>query len=116
MSEIEESKGKNKRIRIKDLPLLERPREKLLEYGADKLSDIELLAILIGSGTKDKSALDLAEEILNKFGGFRGIAGRNMDEFKKIKGLKEAKILNIAATFEIATRIVREVLKNEKII
>ncbi len=62
--------AKNK---IKDLPESERPREKMLALGPDKLSDRELLAILIGSGTKEKSALDLAGDILNKFGGLKGI-------------------------------------------
>lgn len=110
------NENQKQRIRIKDLPPLERPREKLLAYGADKLSDAELIAILIGSGTRDKSALDIAEEVLDKFGGFRGMAGRDMDEFKEIKGLKEAKILNLAAAFEIATRIVEEVLKDARIL
>ncbi len=102
--------------RIKDMPPEERPREKLLEQGPDKLTDAELLAILIGSGTRDKSALDIAEEVLERFGGFRGIAGRNIEEFKEIKGLKEAKILNIVATFEVATRITTEVLKDAKLL
>jgi DNA repair protein RadC len=53
--------------KIKDLPLEERPREKLLEHGADKLSDAELLAIILRTGAKEKSALDLADEILTKF-------------------------------------------------
>ena len=101
------------RVRIKDLPLEERPREKLLKEGAESLSDAELLAILIGSGTKDKSAIDLANEVLNKYNSFRGLAGKTIEEIKEIKGLKEAKILNIAAAFEIARRIVEEVQKYE---
>ena len=60
--------------KIKDLPLDERPREKLLKYGADKLSDAELLTILISSGTKEKSALELGADLLKKYGSFRGIA------------------------------------------
>ncbi|ODS37007.1 hypothetical protein BEH94_08135 [Candidatus Altiarchaeales archaeon WOR_SM1_SCG] len=102
--------------RIKDLSPLERPREKLLEYGADELSDKELLAILLGSGTKDKSALDLADELLTKFGGFRGISGRDFDDLKKIKGVSDAKLATIAATLEISTRIVRQVLKDHNLI
>ena len=97
--------------RIKDLPVEQRPREKLLKDGAEILSDAELLAILIGTGTKDKSAIDLANEIIVKYGSFKGLAGRNIEELKEIKGLKEAKILNIASAFEIARRIVEEVQK-----
>ena len=99
------------KVKIKDLPLEQRPREKLLKDGAEILSDVELLAILIGSGTKDKSAIDLANEIMKKYGSYKGLAGRDIDELKQIKGLKDAKILNIAAAFEIARRIVEEVQK-----
>lgn len=101
------------KVRIKDLPMEQRPREKLLKDGAEILSDVELLAILIGSGTKDKSAIDLANEIIKKYGSFKGLAGRTIEELKEIKGLKEAKILNIASAFEIARRIVEEVQKYE---
>lgn len=117
MARMENVEGKgeiNKKTRIKDLPPLERLREKLLELGAEKLSDKELLAILIGARTKEKSALDIAEEMLSKFGGFSGIAGRNIDDIIQIKGIKVAKTVNIAATFEIARRIVIEVLKSEE--
>ena len=99
------------RVRIQDLPEDERPREKLLKEGGEVLSDAELLAILIGTGTKDKSAIDLANEIMSKYGSYKGLAGRDIEELKQIKGLKEAKILNIAAAFEIARRVVEEVQK-----
>ncbi|MBI2646918.1 hypothetical protein HYW99_00405 [Candidatus Woesearchaeota archaeon] len=99
------------KVRIKDLPIEQRPREKLLKDGAEILSDAELLAILIGTGTKDKSAVDLANEIMKRYGSYKGLAGRDIEELKQIKGLKEAKILNIAAAFEIARRIVEEVQK-----
>ena len=102
--------------KIKDLPLEERPREKLLEYGADKLSDAELLAIILRTGVKEKSALDLADEILNKFGGFKGMSGRDFEDFKKIGGLNDAKLASISATLEISSRIVRQVLKDYHII
>ena len=85
----------------------------MIKEGAEILSDVELLAILIGSGTKDKSAIGLANEIISKYGSYKGLAGRDIEELKKIKGLKEAKILNIAAAFEIARRIVEEVQKYE---
>lgn len=101
------------KLKIKDLPLEQRPREKLLKEGAESLSDAELLAILIGSGTKEMSAIDLANQIMEKYVSFKGIAGRSIEELKEIKGLKDAKILNIASAFEIARRIVEEVQKYE---
>ncbi len=98
------------RIRIKDMPEDERPREKLMKYGADKLTDAELMAILISSGTREKSALELSKDMLNNLGGFRGIAGRRIDEITNIKGVKTVRAINIAASFEIARRIVNDVL------
>ncbi|PKK81636.1 MAG: hypothetical protein CVT47_01395 [Thermoplasmata archaeon HGW-Thermoplasmata-2] len=97
-------------IRIKDLPESERPREKMLALGPDKLSDKELLAILIGSGTEGKSALDIADEILKKFGGLKGIEGRDVSELETIEGLKEKGLPNILVCYELATRILRETL------
>jgi DNA repair protein RadC len=99
--------------RIKDLPPEERPREKLLRQGPRALSDAELLAILIGFGTPQKSALALGEELLQRYQSFRGMAGRPLDEFMVIKGIKEAKVLNIAAAFEIARRIVEQILAQQ---
>ncbi len=103
------------KIKIKDLPESERPREKMMALGPDKLSDRELLAILIGSGTKEKSALDLADDILNKFGGLKGIEGQELSELTNIKGMKEAKALNIITSFEIATRILKKILNDSGI-
>lgn len=91
--------------KIKDLPEDERPREKLLKFGPESLSDEELIAILIGHGLKGKSALDMAEELLAEHKNLKGLAGKRLDEFMKIKGIKEAKIIKIAVAFEIAKRI-----------
>lgn len=91
--------------KIKDLPEEQRPREKLLKFGPESLSDKELLAILIGHGLKGKSAIEMAEDLLNEHKNLKGLAGRRLDEFMKIKGIKEAKIIKIAAAFEIAKRI-----------
>lgn len=87
------------------------PGGKLRELGAHKLSDAELLAILISTGIKGKSAEDIAEEILNKFGSFKGMANQPLEKFLSIKGLGDVKIIRIAAAFEIARRVVKEVLK-----
>jgi DNA repair protein RadC len=96
--------------KIKDLPLEDRPRERLLVEGSEVLSDVELLAILIGSGTQGKSALDIAQELFDRFGGYRGIAGRSIAELMEIEGMGEAKAAVVAAAYEIATRIVEMVL------
>lgn len=87
------------------------PGGKLRELGAEKLSDAELLSILISSGIKGKSAEKIAQEILDKFGSFKGMANQPLEKFLEIKGLADVKIIRIASAFEIARRIVNEVLK-----
>lgn len=103
--------------KIKDLPEDERPREKLLKYGADKLSDTELLAILLRTGTKGKSAIEMAEEILRSAGGtFRGLAGKDTEDITKMLGLKNAKVATVAAALEISRRVSKQLLKDKGII
>lgn len=102
--------GNKKRKMIKDLPEDQRPREKLLKYGAESLTDTELLAILLRTGVHGKSAIDIASEILNSFGSFKGLAGENIKELQTVKGIKGAKSITIAATFEIIRRVVNQIL------
>lgn len=87
---------------------------KLLEIGAKKLSDAELLSIIIGTGIKGKSAEQIAKEILQKYSSYKGLAGLQMSELLKIKGLGDVKIIRIAAVFEIARRIVNKVLEEHE--
>jgi len=102
---------------IKELPEDERPREKLLKYGADKLSDTELLAILLRTGTKGKSAIDMAEEILKSAGGtFKGLSGKDTEDITKMLGVKNAKVATVAAALEISRRVSKQVLKDKGII
>jgi DNA repair protein RadC len=106
-----------KSFTIHDLPRDERPREKLLKYGAEKLTDAELLAILIRTGTKGKSAIKIAEEILERTGGtFKGLAGKDINEITTIPGIKNAKVITIAAALEISRRVSKQILKYKGII
>lgn len=89
------------------------PGGKLRELGAESLSDAELLSILISTGIKGKPAERIAEEILAKFGSFKGMANQPFEKFQEIKGLANVKIIRIAAAFEMARRIVNEVLKEK---
>ena len=88
------------------------PGGKLRELGADKLSDAELLAILISTGTKNKSAEEIANELIDKFGSFRGLANQPLSKLLEINGLGDVKIIRIAASFEIARRIANEIVKD----
>ncbi len=105
------------KLKIKNLPKDQRPREKLLKYGGEKLTDIELLAILLRTGVKGKSVLELAKEILENSGGtFKGLAGKDISEIMKVSGLKEAKIATLASALEIARRISKQILKEKGVI
>ena len=77
------------------------------------MTDAELLSILISTGTKGKTAEELAEEILNKFGSFKGMANQPLEKFLQFKGLGDVKIIRIAAAFEIARRIVNQVIEEK---
>lgn len=92
-------------------PKWHHPGGKLRELGAESLTDAELLSILISTGTKGKSAELIAKEILNKFSSFKGMANQPLEKFLEFKGLGDVKIIRIAAAFEIARRIVNQVVK-----
>jgi DNA repair protein RadC len=93
---------------IKSWPQDDRPREKLLQKGAEALSNSELLAILLRTGVKGASAIDLARRIIDKFGTFRNMNHTDAREWKEFKGLGPAKIAQIQAALEIGRRF-REV-------
>jgi DNA repair protein RadC len=87
------------------------PGGKLRELGGESLTDAELLAILISTGTKGKPAEKIAQEILDKFGSFKEMANQPLEKFLEIKGLGDVKIIRIAAAFEIARRIIKDSTK-----
>ena len=97
-----------------EVPTWNHPGGKLRELGAENLSDSELLSILISTGIKGKSAEKIANEIFSIFGSFKGMAHQPFEKFLKFQGLGEVKIIRIAAAFEIARRIVNEVLKDHE--
>ena len=89
---------------IKSWPQDDRPREKLLKRGVNALSNSELLAILLRTGVKGNSAIDLARQMLKQFGTFRNMSHTDIREWKKFKGLGPAKIAQIKAALEIGRR------------
>ena len=92
----------------------DRPREKLLKKGAGTLSNSELLAILLRTGTKGTSAIDLSRNILKKFGTFRDMAHTDTRDWKEFKGLGGAKIAHIQAALEIGRRYQQDVVSTGK--
>jgi DNA repair protein RadC len=89
---------------IKDWPATERPREKLLAHSPRALSDAELLAIFIRTGTVGRTAVDIARELLNEFGGLRQILEASQTEFCRGVGLGVAKYTQLQAVLEMARR------------
>jgi DNA repair protein RadC len=88
---------------IADLPLDERPRERMLMHGAETLSDAELLAVILGSGLRGKNAIQLARELLDD--GFASLARCDAEQLAKRNGVGEAKATRVVAAFEIARRL-----------
>lgn len=98
----------DKRYRIKDLPLSERPREKLISYGVEALSNAELLALIIKVGNQEETAVEVAQKILSRDN--RGIAylsDVSLEELMEVKGIGESKACQILATIEIGKRLNR---------
>jgi len=89
-------------------PEEDRPREKLLKYGAHTLSNAELLAILIRTGVEGSSAVDLGRQLLRKFKTLRAISASDLTEMREIKGLSTAKIAQIKAAVELGRRMMSE--------
>src|SRR5438093_11856345 len=92
--------------RVCDLPAEDRPRERLVRHGASALSNRELLALLVGSGSRSASVLDVAEKLLGS--GLRGLAGRSLAEVEREHGLGRAKATRILAALELGARLASE--------
>lgn len=90
--------------RVRDLPFQERPQERLEKYGASYLSNTELLAVILRSGTARDGVLVLAGKLLQKFGGLNGVLEADLQELTDITGIKAAKATQLLAVSEIAKR------------
>ena len=95
---------------IKDLPADARPREKLLQHGAATLTDAELLALLLRTGFKGLGVLQLAQSVIDQFGGYAGLLHAQAADLKGIKGLGPAKRAELAAVIEMARRALAQKL------
>jgi DNA repair protein RadC len=102
-------------LKIREMPLEERPREKLLAHGASALTDPELIAILLRTGVPGANAIEVARQLLKQYGSLRGLSRCSADELKKIPGVGPAKAVHLAAAFDIGRRLARERLSNQKI-
>lgn len=100
---------------ITDWPANERPREKLIELGAEALSDAELLAIFLRVGVTGKSAVDLARDLLNQFGSLNGIFAATEHELSQVHGIGTSKYVQLQAIFEMSRRALSEQLQQRDV-
>ncbi|MBM4341104.1 MAG: JAB domain-containing protein [Deltaproteobacteria bacterium] len=91
--------------KISRWPEKERPRERLLQQGPQQLTEAELLGILIGKGTKKKTAIDLARELLDQYESLENLFSRSPSELMKVKGIGSAKAATLSAAFQLVRRI-----------
>ena len=94
-------------VKLKDVPKAERPRERLLKYGATHLSNKELIALLLGSGTRSESILDLSNRVLMHFEGLKLLRNATIEELTAIKGVGPAKGVIILAALELGERLTK---------
>lgn len=97
-----------KRMTVKELPSDDRPREKLLQKGAESLSDAELIAILLRTGRKGKSVLEISQELINDEKNLALLATRSVKSLTKISGIGNDKAVTLAAAFELSRRILSQ--------
>jgi len=96
-------------VKIKDIPIEDRPRERLINYGAESLSNEELLSIILKTGSKNKSAKDLASFVLHKINGLKNLNELNLEKLRKIDGIGDAKACTILAIIELNKRVNKKV-------
>jgi len=92
-------------LRLREIPEAERPRERLRDFGASALSNAELIAILLGTGSREENVLSLATRLLSQFGGVNGLARLNLAELCAERGLGVAKAAQLRAALELGLRL-----------
>ena len=102
--------------KIKDIPINNRPREKAYRLGIKSLNDAELLAIIIQSGTKEVSALDIANNLLDRFSSITNIISSTDYQLSQCEGISKVKSLQLMAIKELIIRANNDKLSNQKII
>jgi len=99
---------------VHDLPLGERPRERLLKLGSEALSAQEILALILGRGIKGESVMVTSQKLLSRFGNLKGIANASIEELTQISGIGQAKAAQIKAAVELGKRLEDDAIETQK--
>jgi len=99
---------------VHDLPLSERPRERLLKLGSEALSAQEILALILGRGVKGESVIETSHKLLSRFGNLKGVADASVEELTQTKGIGPAKAAQIKAALELSKRLEADVDEKPK--
>jgi DNA repair protein RadC len=103
-------------LRIKDQPVSERPRERLVAHGAAALSNAELIAILLRTGLKGMNAVEVGRQLMNRFGSLQSLALASVDDLKKVKGIGRDKAVTLVAAFALAHKMSQELQEESPVL
>ena len=95
-------------MRLKDQPISERPRERLVALGADALSHAELIAILLRTGLKGANAVEIGKQLIQKYGTLQALALASVDDLRSVKGIGRDKAVTLVAAFKLAELMAKE--------
>ena len=103
-------------FRLKDQPVSERPRERLVEHGADALSHAELIAILLRTGLKGANAVEIGRQLLQKFGTLQALAQASVEDLRSVKGIGRDKAVTLMAAFALARKMAEELQRESPVL
>jgi len=103
-------------LRLKDQPVSERPRERLMEHGADALSHAELIAILLRTGLKGANAVEIGRQLLQKFGTLQSLARASVEELRSVKGIGRDKAVTLMAAFALARKMAEDLQRESPVL
>lgn len=103
-------------FRIQDMVIADRPRERLAESGADALRNGELLAILLRTGTRGRSALDVADDLLSRHDSLSSLASASLEDLQKVSGIGRDKAIALRSAFTLAKRLASEVRRERPVL
>ncbi|HLZ54811.1 MAG TPA: DNA repair protein RadC [Verrucomicrobiae bacterium] len=103
-------------LRLKDQPVSERPRERLVERGADALSHAELIAILLRTGLKGANAVEIGQQLLHKFGTLQALAQASVEDLRSVKGIGRDKAVTLMAAFALARKMAEDLQRESPVL